>query len=143
MSDGWIAISPRVHLDPDALEVRFIRASGPGGQHVNKSSTAVELRYDTTRARHLPEDVRARLLDAAGSRATADGTVVIRAERHRSQAMNRDDALSRLLDLMRGAAVPPRARLATRPTVASQRRRLDKKIARGAVKRARGPVGDD
>jgi ribosome-associated protein len=143
MSDTTIAVTARVHLAADEIEMRFVRASGPGGQHVNKASTAVELRFDAARSPSLPDDTRARLLALAGQRATEAGVIVIRAERHRSQAMNREDALERLIRLVRAATVVPRARVATRPTAASQRRRLDKKVANGLTKRLRGRVQDD
>src|SRR5437867_12200473 len=113
-----IRIDPRVSIDENELEERFIRASGPGGQNVNKLATAVQLRFDVRRSPALPEDVRARLERLAGRRLTRDGVLVITAQRHRTQERNRADALARLVDLVRRAAVRPVPRRPTRPTAA-------------------------
>lgn len=129
-------------LDEAAIEERFVRASGPGGQHVNKAATAVELRFDVRRAA-LPEDVRARLLALAGARATAEGVIVIESREHRTQARNRVAARARLAALLARAAVRPRRRRATRPTPAARERRLATKRRRGEVKRLRGSAGGE
>ncbi len=135
-----IRITPGISIDEREIEESFIRASGPGGQNVNKLATAVQLRFDVRRSPSLSEDVRDRLARLAGRRLTNDGVLVITAQRHRTQERNRQDALDRLIDLIRRAAMPPRPRRPTRPTAASRRRRLDAKTRRSATKRLRsGP----
>ena len=132
-----IEITETIRLSENEIDVQFVRSSGPGGQNVNKVATAVHLRFDAAGSPSLSPEVKERLLRLAGSRATDDGVIVIDARRHRTQERNRQDALDRLIDLIRRAAVSPKKRRPTRPTMASLRRRLDDKKKRGAVKRNR------
>lgn len=132
-----LEINARIHIPDNELDERFVRASGPGGQNVNKVSTAVELRFDARCSPSLPEAVRTRLLARADRRITDDGLVVIQANRFRTQERNREDARARLAELVRAATVVPKARIATRPTRASKERRLDAKKSRSVVKRGR------
>ena len=129
-----ITLAPGVLVDDSAFEFNFIRASGPGGQNVNKVATAVQLRYDTT---VLPADVQRRLPIFAGKRLTAEGMLIIDARRHRTQERNRADAVERLLDVLRQAAEKPKPRIKTKPTKASRQRRHDAKRERGTLKRVR------
>jgi len=129
-------VTPTLTIPDDAIEEHFVRASGPGGQNVNKVATAVQLRFDPARA-GLSEDVRDRLRAQAGSRLTDEGVLVIDARSHRTQSQNRDEARERLADLIRRALVRPKRRHKTRPTRAAQQRRVDVKKRRGETKRAR------
>jgi ribosome-associated protein len=129
-----IRITNGISIDERELDERFIRASGPGGQNVNKLSTAVQLRFDVRRSPNLPDGVRSRLERLAGKRLTREGVLVIAAQRHRTQERNRQDALDRLIDMIRRAAVPPVARRPTRPTAGSRERRIESKKRRSAIK---------
>lgn len=135
-----IRISPEITIDENEIELQFIRASGPGGQNVNKVATAVQLRFDVQHSPSLPDEVRARLASLAGRRLTGEGVLVIDARRFRTQERNRQDAVDRLVDLIRQAAHRPKPRRKTKPTAASKQRRLDAKSRRGQVKRTRTPV---
>jgi len=139
-----IQVTPTITLDESELEWSFVRASGPGGQNVNKVASAVKLRFDAANSPNLPDRVRARLRTLAGKRMTRDGVVLIDARRHRTQEQNRADALERLCDLIRRAAEPPpKPRKATKPSRAARRRRVEGKRKRGDLKRLRGRVDPD
>jgi ribosome-associated protein len=132
-----IRVTDRISLDEDEIEERFVRASGPGGQNVNKLSSAVQLRFDVRHSPSLPEDVRARLERIAGRRLTREGVLVIIAQRHRTQERNRQDARERLIELIARASVAPAVRRPTRPTAGSRERRLAGKKNRAAIKSLR------
>jgi ribosome-associated protein len=132
-----IRVNAEIELDEREIQEDFVRASGPGGQNVNKVSTAVQLRFDVARSPSLPDPVRARLIALAGRRVTQDGVLIIEAERYRSQRRNRDDALERLLALIREACEVDKPRRPTRPTLASNKRRLEGKQRRGETKKLR------
>ncbi len=134
-----LKITNRIKIDKNELEYNFIRASGPGGQHVNKASTAVQLRFDVAHSPSLPEDVRARLMEQAGNQITQDGVLVIDARRYRSQRRNRRDATQRLVRLVQQAAQKPTKRRKTRPSRAAKERRLRNKRHRSQTKRLRKP----
>ena len=129
-----IRITDRIGIDESEIEESFVRSSGPGGQNVNKLSTAVQLRFDVRHSPSLPEGVRLRLERLAGRRLTKDGVLVIIAQRHRTQERNRADAMDRLVELVREAAVTPKRRRPTKPTAGSQKRRLETKKRRGTIK---------
>jgi ribosome-associated protein len=137
MATAPIWITGALTIDPAEIEETFIRAAGPGGQHVNKSSTAVQLRFDVRHSPSLPDDVRARLERLAGKRLTQDGVLVLVAQGERSQKRNREEALERLIELVRAAARRPTPRRPTKPTKASRQRRLDSKKHRGTLKSLR------
>jgi ribosome-associated protein len=132
-----IVVTDTVSIGDDEITERFVKASGPGGQHVNKTSSAVEMRFDV-RASSLPEDVKVRLERLAGSRLTLDGVVVLFSQGSRSQEMNRQEVRERLAELVRRALYKPKPRKPTKPTYSSKLRRLDSKTRRGGVKSMRG-----
>jgi ribosome-associated protein len=132
-----IRITAKISIDEREIAESFVRASGPGGQNVNKLSTAVQLRFDVRHSPSLPPDVAERLERLAGSRLTRDGVLVIIAQRHRTQGRNREDALDRLIDLIRRASTPPVKRRPTKPTKASRERRIEGKKRRADVKKSR------
>ena len=138
-----IPIAPGVAFDPSELEESFVRASGPGGQNVNKVSSAVQVRLDLRRPGSLPEAVRQRAERLGGQRVTDGGVLVLTAQRFRSQDRNRQDAVDRVVALLREAAVLPKLRRDTKPTLGSKRRRVEAKTRRGAIKRLRGPPADE
>ena len=131
-----IEITPSLQIDERELQIDFMRASGPGGQNVNKVATAVQLRFDV-RASSLPEEVQERLLHLAGKRITAEGALLIEAKRFRTQEQNREDAVQRLTELVRRSLVKPKARKRTKPTKAAKEKRLKEKKERGEIKKIR------
>ena len=134
-----IQITNRIHIDENEIQFKFVRSSGPGGQNVNKVSTAVQLRFDVRRSPSLPEDVRRRLLKS-DKRITEDGILIINARRFRTQESNRKDALDRLVELIRKAAIRHKPRVKTGPSYAAKRKRLEEKRRRGDVKGRRQSV---
>jgi ribosome-associated protein len=138
-----LQITPSIIIHDSEIEESFVRASGPGGQNVNKVSTAVQLRFDAGRSRVIDEDMRERLRALAGSRMTIDGILVIDARTFRTQAQNRDAARERLVELLRKAAIKPKRRRRTRPSGASKLKRLDAKKRRSGTKAGRRTAGED
>ena len=134
-----LRITSDITLDENEIEERFIRASGPGGQNVNKTATAVQLRFKIVDSPSLPQAVRERLLRLGGARVDKRGVLTIEAKRYRDQSRNREDALERLVKLIRKATEKPVPRRPTRPTAGSRQRRLDDKVKRGAIKKSRRP----
>ncbi len=137
-----IHVAPGIEIDENDLDFEFVRASGPGGQNVNKVSSAVQLRYDVAKAA-LPEDARQRLIKLAGQRMTDEGVLILDARATRSQTRNREAAVVQLIDLIRQAAIRPKNRYKTRPTAASKRKRVERKTQRGKIKSLRGRVRRD
>jgi ribosome-associated protein len=138
-----IPITDTLALEDDEIVEKFVRASGPGGQHVNKTSTAVELRFDVRNSPSLPEEVKHRLERLAGSRLTLDGVLILFSQGARSQEMNRQEVRERLVELIRRALHRPKPRKATKPTRASKLRRLETKVRRGGIKSLRGKPTDE
>ena len=138
-----IRITRAISIDESEIEEHFVRASGPGGQKVNKVSTAVQLRFDVGRSQSLPAEVRDRLLRMGGRRITDHGVLIIDARRYRTQQRNRQDAMERLISLIRKAARRPKKRRKTKPTLASEKRRLDSKRRRSQTKDRRRPITDE
>ena len=138
-----IQITSTIAIGEDEIEESFIRSPGPGGQNVNKVASAVQLRFDLARNATLPGDVKARLIGLAGSRMTREGTLILTAHGHRSQERNRQEALEKLIDLIRRATIAPAKRYKTKPTFGSKKRRLESKGRRSKIKQLRSSTRDD
>ncbi len=138
-----IIVTSHISIHENELRFEFIRSSGPGGQNVNKVATAVQLRFDVRNSPSLPEDVRERLIDIAGKKITEEGILILDARRHRTQERNRQDAVNRLIELIRKATEKPKNRIKTRPSHASEKRRLNSKRHRSNLKKSRKPVADE
>lgn len=138
-----LEITPTLAIDESEISEEFVRASGPGGQNVNKVETAVQLRFNVQTSPSLPEWVRLRLRQLAGNRITDEGELIIEAKRYRSQLQNREDARQQLIDLIRQATIRPKTRRKTKPTAASQQKRLERKSQRSQTKRQRRASADD
>ena len=138
-----IQITSTIAIDESEIRERFIRSPGPGGQNVNKVASAVQLRFDLARNLSLPADVKARVVRLAGSRLTREGVLIIDAHAHRSQDRNRQEALGKLVELIRRATVKPRPRHKTKPTFGSKQRRLEGKSRRASIKRLRRSGAED
>src|SRR6188474_3140881 len=136
-----IEITPTFNIDERELQLDFVRASGPGGQNVNKVATAVQLRFDVTHS-SLPEEAKRRLIHLAGKRMSSEGVLLIEAKRFRTQEQNREDALQRFIELVRKVLIPPKPRKQTRPTAASKAKRIQAKKLRGDTKRLRNKSFD-
>ena len=132
-----LQITPSLQIDERELQLEYIRASGPGGQNVNKVATAVQLRFDIVNSPALASDIKGRLIRLAGKRVNADGVLLIEARRFRTQEANREDAIQRLVEMIRKVLVPPKPRKKTKPTVASREKRLQEKKRKGEVKKIR------